>query len=129
MIGARLGIENTRTVYLDYSRGAARWQQIIDKDKGEMRQLAEKTLHEMAKPTWIRYALYALYTRSRRPFLRESNALADAINSPVVDKKTMALLQLAYTFSHLSGCTAAVYHHPDFGMLHIRCVGGGVSIK
>jgi hypothetical protein len=129
MVGARLGIENTRTVYLDYSRGADRWQQIIDKDRGVMRQLAEETLREMAKPTWIHYALYALYTCSRRPFLRESNALAEAINSPVVDKKTLALLQLAYTLSHLSGCTAAVYHHPDFGMLHIRCLDWEMSVK
>src|SRR5262245_65949428 len=99
MIGARLGIENTRTVFLDYSRGADRWQQIIDKDRGVMRQLAEKTLREMAKPTWILYVLYALYIQSRRPFLRERNALAEAIISPVCEKNTLAILPLYYSLS------------------------------
>jgi hypothetical protein len=88
MIGDRLGIENTRTVYLDYSKGADRWREVIDKDINVIRQLAEKNLSEIQGLRgkaifkyfgWLRHVLYALYRLSPRPFLRESDALAEAI--------------------------------------------------
>jgi hypothetical protein len=138
MIGDRLGIENTRAVYLDYSKGADRWQEVIAQDTTVIRQLAEQNLSEIQTLTgkaifkhfgWLRHILYALYRLSPRPFLRESDALAEAMNSPKVDKKTMALLQRGYTLSHLAGCTAAVYHHLDLGMLHIRCLDWDMSPK
>jgi hypothetical protein len=118
----------TRKVYLDEADGIRRWRDVLAQDQGDIEALADQGLAQLRSgggsplPLWlIRILSLLLYwwcVIAKRRYVQESNAIAKAV---AVDRNIMTALQRVYTLSHF-GCTAAVFRHPDHGLVHVRCL-------
>jgi acyl-CoA:6-aminopenicillanic acid acyl transferase len=116
----------SRKVYLDETDGARRWRDVLGKDHEDIEALAKQGLAQLCSdaklPLWlIRFLSRLLYwwcALAKRRYLEDSDAIAKAV---AFDPAIMAALQRVYTLSHF-GCTAAVFRHPDHGMVHVRCL-------
>jgi len=116
----------TRKVYLDETDGTRRWRDVLAEDRGDIEALARQGLAQLCSdarlPLWLirilSRLLYGWCTLAKRRYLEDSDAIAKAV---AFDPGIMAALQRVYTLSHF-GCTAAVFRHPEHGMVHVRCL-------
>ena len=118
----------TRKVYLDEADGIRPWRDVLAQDQDDIKALARRGLAQLRSgggsplPLWLirtlSLLLYWWCVIAKRHYVQESNAIAKAV---AVDRNIMTALQRVYTLSHI-GCTAAVFQHPDHGMVHVRCL-------